>query len=109
MKKIGEIAFLELEWVTCEDTCIMRNEVCNSLTTHFDRVRGACTVVSDDKPALLHAVCKKPKKAIFPLFFHDFFAVFPYIWPLAGPNIAEKGAAIVGKAWERVWEGFGKS
>ena len=31
-------------------------------------------------------------------------AIFPYIWPLAGPNIAEKGAAIV----EKLWEGFGK-
>ena len=32
------------------------------------------------------------------------FAVFLYIWPLAGPNIAEKGAAIV----EKLREVFGK-
>ena len=35
-------------------------------------------------------------------------AVFPYIWPLAGPNIAKKGWPLLGKALERVWEGFGK-
>ena len=34
-----------------------------------------------------------------------FSAVFPYIWPLARPNIAEKGVAIV----EKLGEGFGKA
>ena len=33
---------------------------------------------------------KGPKKTIFPSFFYYFFVVFPYIWPLAGPNIAKK-------------------
>ena len=33
--------------------------------------------------------------------------VFSYIWPLAGPNIAEKGAApLVEKALGRVLDGF---
>ena len=49
-----------------------------------------------------------PKKAQIRRFFAIFSAVFPYIWPLAGPNIAEKDAALVKKALGRVWEGFGK-
>ena len=35
-----------------------------------------------------------PKKQ----FFDYFLAVFPYIWPLARPNIAEKGWPLLGKA-----------
>ena len=31
-------------------------------------------------------------------FFLHCFTIFLYIWPLARPNIAEKGAAVVGKA-----------
>ena len=27
-------------------------------------------------------------------FFEYFLAVFPYIWPLAGPNIAKKGLVV---------------
>ena len=50
----------------------------------------------------------KAQKGNFSVIFHDFFAVFPYIWPLAGPNIAEKGWPLLGKALERVWDGFGK-
>ena len=46
---------------------------------------------------------KRPKKAIFPSFFHDFFGRFSNIWPLAGPNIAEKGWPLLGKALD----GFG--
>ena len=40
--------------------------------------------------------------------FHDFPVVFPYIWPLAVPNIAEKGAALVEKDPGRVQDGFGE-
>ena len=39
-------------------------------------------------------------------FFDDVLSVFPYIRPLARPNIAEKGAGIVEKA--RLRDGFGK-
>ena len=53
---------------------------------------------------------KRPKKAIVPPCFHDFFgmfsnfsAVFPYIWPLAGPNISKR----VGRYWEKLWMGSG--
>ena len=55
----------------------------------------------------MQMMCKK-KKAFFPSFLNYFFDVFPYIWPLDGPNIAEKCWPLLGKAWERVWEGFGK-
>ena len=48
---------------------------------------------------------KGPKRQFFLHFFTIFSAVFPYIWPLAGPNIAEKGWPLLG----RVWEGFGKA
>ena len=58
--------------------------------------------------SLCHQAKKKaPKKTIFHRFFaifSRFFGLFPYIWPLAGPNIAEKGWPLLGKAWERVWE-----
>ena len=37
-----------------------------------------------------------------------FLAFFLYIWPLAGPNIAEKGGPLLGKALGRVWKGFGR-
>ena len=43
-----------------------------------------------------------------PSIFHIFSAFFPNIWPLARPNIARKGWPLLGKALERVWEGFGK-
>ena len=36
------------------------------------------------------------------------FTIFAYIWPLAGPDIEEKEAAIVEKALGRVRDGFGK-
>ena len=36
-------------------------------------------------------------------FFTIFSAAFPYIWPLAGPNIAKKGWPLLGKALD----GFG--
>ena len=36
--------------------------------------------------------------AFFPLFVYVFVDIFPYIWPLAGPNITKKDAAIVEKA-----------
>ena len=49
---------------------------------------------------------KKPKKAIF-LYFLLFFGIFSYIWPLARPNIAKKGAAIGEKGPGRVRDGFG--
>ena len=55
---------------------------------------------------------KRPKKGPKRLFFNIFcyfLAVFPYIWPLAGPNIPKKGWPLLGKALERVWEGFGKA
>ena len=44
---------------------------------------------------------KRPKKAMFLLFFHDFSVIFPYIWPLAGPNIAKKGGFVTktGEGW----------
>ena len=42
-------------------------------------------------------------------FFDYFLVVFPYIWPLARPNIAKKGWPLLGKALERLWEGFGKA
>ena len=48
------------------------------------------------------------KNAKINRFFAIFSAFFPNIWPLAGPNIAEKGWPLLGKALERVWEGFGK-
>ena len=41
-------------------------------------------------------------------FFDYFLAVFLYIWPLAGPNIAEKGWPLLGKALGRVRDGFGR-
>ena len=44
-----------------------------------------------------------PKRQLFVHCFNFFSAFFQFFWPLARPNIAEKGAAIV----ERVWEGFG--
>ena len=40
-------------------------------------------------------------------FFDYFFAFFPYIWPLARPNIAKREAAIEEKAPGRVRDGFG--
>ena len=51
---------------------------------------------------------KGPKKPKILRFSTIFSAFFPNIWPLAGPNIAEKGWPLLGKAWERVWKGFGK-
>ena len=50
-----------------------------------------------------------PKKAIFHNLFDIFWPFFPHIWPLAGSNIAEKGWPLLGKALERVWEGFEKA
>ena len=50
----------------------------------------------------------KPKKQLYHSFFYIFFGRFLYIWPLARPNIAEKGAAIVGKALGRVREAPGR-
>ena len=47
-----------------------------------------------------------PKRQFFIDFFFVFSAFFQYIWPLAGPNITEKGAALVEKALGRVWKGF---
>ena len=41
------------------------------------------------------------------MFFDYCSPFFAYIWPLAGPNIAEKGAALVEKAPGRVRDGFG--
>ena len=41
---------------------------------------------------------------VFLHFFTIFSAVFPYIWPLAGPNIAKKGWPLLGK----LWKGFGR-
>ena len=40
---------------------------------------------------LMLVVVQGPKKAIFPSFFNIISALFPNIWPLAGPNIAKKG------------------
>ena len=45
---------------------------------------------------------KSMKKSNFLFIFRSFFDVFPYIWPLAGPNIAEKGWPLLGKASFRV-------
>ena len=42
-----------------------------------------------------------PKKSHRKTFFDYFFAFFLYI--------EKKGWPLLGKAWERVWEGFGKS
>ena len=48
------------------------------------------------------SLCRAP---VFFLHFFTFLSSFsPYIWPLARPNIVEKGAAFV----EKLWEGFGK-
>ena len=52
---------------------------------------------------------KGPKRLFFLHFAVIFSAVSPYIWPLAGPNIVKKGWPLLGKALERVWEGFGKA
>ena len=58
---------------------------------------------------LFQTLYKGPQKAIFLLFCSTIFShLFPYIWPLAGPNVAEKKAAIAGKASGRVRDGFGK-
>ena len=51
--------------------------------------------------------CSDPKKQFLTIFCY-FLAVFPYIWPLARPNIAKKGWPLLGKALGKVWEGFGK-
>ena len=70
---------------------------------------------------LFDSLYKRPQKSIFPLFFDNFFGefsgwrpfgaktrifyifstFFPYIWPLAGPNIARKGLAVtkIGEGW----------
>ena len=40
---------------------------------------------------------KSQQKQFFLYFSAIFAADFPYIWPLAGPDIAEKGAALVEK------------
>ena len=37
-------------------------------------------------------------------FLDYFLAFFPYIWPLAGPNIAKKGWPLCGKALGRFWK-----
>ena len=50
----------------------------------------------------------EPKKGKNPsIFLNIFSAFFPNIWPLAGPNIAKKEAAIVEKAPGRVRDGSG--
>ena len=53
------------------------------------------------------AACEKGWKMFF-LSARVFQAVFSYTWPLARPNIREKGAAIVEKASGRVWNDFGR-
>ena len=40
---------------------------------------------------IFQAKVQKAPKGIFSSFFHYFFGLFPYIWPLAGPNIAKRG------------------
>ena len=44
--------------------------------------------------AMQNPYIKRPKKANFHRFFYIFSAVFPNIWPLAGPNIAKKGGPL---------------
>ena len=50
---------------------------------------------------IIEKIIQKLRKLIF-------WAVFLYIWPLAGPNIAEKGWPLLGKALGRVRDGFGR-
>ena len=51
-----------------------------------------------DLDAYLLNLKLQPKKQFSLYCFTIFSAVFQYIWPLARPNIAEKGAALVEKA-----------
>ena len=62
---------------------------------------------SDFRPDYGDPYIKGPKRQFVLHFLTIFSTFFPYIWPLAGPNIAEKGAAIVEKALGSLRDGFG--
>ena len=56
----------------------------------------------------MESLYKRPKKAIFPSFFHDFFGRFSIYLAPSGAKYCEKGLAAIGKSFGKVLKSFGK-
>ena len=93
----------------CYCACFAHKKVAHFVNSGFWRLRAPETSIWAPEGALdRNPYIKGPKRQFFHRFFSIFSAVFPYIWPLAQPNIAEKKAASMEKAKGRVRDGFAK-